>query len=282
MAKKLATRPLRVKGQQYSLFKAVVSCCMTLHHPTQAYGDAVTDQAPLLLVSNWNTTLLFSRSLVDVEDKSLQVAEWTWDSADVPPLGAFLYVLHLAHSLWHSNAKQLLPREQVPTTPPSGYALQLGAQQMQLVRCTGLRQAAARRQPPRTAQHSTAQLPATLQVSEAAEDVCSDTSSLLLPNYSTGCSLLSSSDDRSSGGGTGAFDALAWADLAMHRGFSSTAEAVEALPCLPPGTVSSACLSSSSNRRVFTVSVPLVRGHRAWHQDIQSQHNNKIRLLQHR
>jgi hypothetical protein len=197
-----------------------------------------------------------------VEDKSLQVAQWAWDSTDVPPLGAFLYVLHLAHGLWHRNAKQQLPREQVPTTPPFGYALQLGAQQMQLVCSTGLRQAAARSQPPRTAQHSTAQPSATIQVRSADED-CSDTSSLLLPHYSTSSSLLSSSSnssyDRSSGGGAGAFDAAVWAEQARTRVFSSAAEAVEALPWLPSDAVSSACLSSSSNRRVFTVGVPVVR-----------------------
>ncbi|WIA20003.1 hypothetical protein OEZ85_005875 [Tetradesmus obliquus] len=98
----------------------------------QAYGDAVMDEAPLLLVSNWHTTFLFSRRLDDVRNKTLQVSQWAWDSTDVPPLGAFLYVLHRAHQLWHNDAKQQLPRAGVPVTPRSGYEVQLGSRQVQL------------------------------------------------------------------------------------------------------------------------------------------------------
>ncbi|WIA10292.1 hypothetical protein OEZ85_010486 [Tetradesmus obliquus] len=98
----------------------------------QAYGDAVMDEAPLLLVSNWHTTFLFSRRLDDVRNKTLQVSQWACDSTDVPPLGAFLYVLHRAHQLWHNDAKQQLPRAGVPVTPRSGYEVQLGSRQVQL------------------------------------------------------------------------------------------------------------------------------------------------------
>lgn len=214
----------------------------------QAYGDAVMDEAPLLLISNWHTTFLFSRCLDDVCNKTLQVSQWAWDSIDVPPLGAFLYVLHLAHQLWHKNAKQQLPRVGVPVTPRSGYEVQLGSRQVQLgTHFGGWRPAPSRNQPPR---NSVAWQPSQAGgEGDAAEELYSDTSSLLLPIYSNSSSS-SSSHNSSSDGGAGHFDAVAWAEGLAS--WSSAAAAVEALPVLPSCTdCSSMCLSSSSNRRVF-------------------------------
>jgi hypothetical protein len=212
------------------------------------------DEAPLLLVSNWHTTFLFSRRLDDVRNKTLQVSQWAWDSTDVPPLGAFLYVLHRAHQLWHNDAKQQLPRAGVPVTPRSGYEVQLGSRQVQLgTHFGGWRPAPSRSQPPRT---SVAWQP--FQAGgegDAAEELHSDTSSLLLPIYSSS----SSSHNSSSDDGAGQFDAVAWAEGVAS--WSSAAVAVEALPVLSSCTdCSSMCLSSSSNRRVFKVNLQAVQG----------------------
>jgi len=212
------------------------------------------DEAPLLLVSNWHTTFLFSRRLDDVRNKTLQVSQWAWDSTDVPPLGAFLYVLHRAHQLWHNDAKQQLPRAGVPVTPRSGYEVQLGSRQVQLgTHFGGWRPAPSRSQPRRT---SVAWQP--FQAGgegDAAEELHSDTSSLLLPIYSSS----SSSHNSSSDDGAGQFDAVAWAEGVAS--WSSAAVAVEALPVLSSCTdCSSMCLSSSSNRRVFKVNLQAVQG----------------------
>eukprot|EP00882_Tetradesmus_deserticola_P011811 GHRQ01012502.1.p1 GENE.GHRQ01012502.1~~GHRQ01012502.1.p1 ORF type:complete len:378 (+),score=137.39 GHRQ01012502.1:835-1968(+) len=218
----------------------------------QAYGDAVWDGAPIVMISNWHTTILLLRDTADVRNKTLQGAQWAWDSADVHPVGAFLYVLDMAHQYWQSGAKQQLQTGDVPVAPKAGYEVQLGSRQVQLgTNFNGWRPAPDRKQPPRSSKasrspHSSNALQSCQAGGEgcAAVGSCSESGSKLSPTYSSNSSY-SSSD-----GGAGQFDAAAWAAEAAS---SPAAEAIEALPCLSSSVAacSSTCLSSSSCRRVF-------------------------------
>jgi hypothetical protein len=118
----------------------------------QAYGDAVLDECPLLLVSNYCSTFLLMRQK-EVTNKHLKVAQWTWDDAAVPPLGAFLYVLNLASDLHRQGIKQQLSRERVPITPTEGYRLGFGGTAINLNAAwvKGHAQTATREQPQRSA-----------------------------------------------------------------------------------------------------------------------------------
>lgn len=96
----------------------------------QAYGDAVLDEAPLLVVSNFRQTYFVRRNIHDVADKTLYASPLIAHDhpADVlPPLAAWLYVLRLAHDWSEQGVKQTLPCNQVPVTPAQGYTLPPGS-----------------------------------------------------------------------------------------------------------------------------------------------------------
>lgn len=211
----------------------------------QAYGDAVQDECPLLLVSNYRSTFLLLRHN-DVTNKHLKVAQWTWDDAVVPPLGAFLYVLKLASDLWRQGVKQHLSRQRVPVTPTEGYRLDLSGRAINLNAAwfKGHAQVAPREQPQRSAKRSRHGSAAV--GSQAADETHSSP---------TNSSPSSSSDTEAFSW----FDAAAWEPSCM--GVSSAA-AVEALPVLPPSHVTCGpeCLGSAPSRRIFKVSTQLGRG----------------------
>lgn len=82
--------------------------------PSQVYGDAVLEEAPLLILSNYNVTLFMKRS-EDVQDKRLWVSTpiW-WDSTDPSVRVCWLYALQQALEMKSWKAK--LPSRLVPPT----------------------------------------------------------------------------------------------------------------------------------------------------------------------
>ncbi|EIE18322.1 hypothetical protein COCSUDRAFT_60291 [Coccomyxa subellipsoidea C-169] len=80
----------------------------------QVYGDAVFDEAPMLILTNYHVTVFLKRS-ADVQDKRLWASPpiW-WDSTDPPARACWLYSLEQAHSM--RAMKQKLPRFAVPPT----------------------------------------------------------------------------------------------------------------------------------------------------------------------
>ena len=91
-------------------------------HALQVYGDAVMDEAPLLILTNYHVTVFLKRS-EDVQDKRLWASEPIWcDQADPPARASWLHGLQQAQEL--RNLKQRLPRAVVPPTV-QGYHIQL-------------------------------------------------------------------------------------------------------------------------------------------------------------
>ncbi|EIE27760.1 hypothetical protein COCSUDRAFT_39340 [Coccomyxa subellipsoidea C-169] len=84
------------------------------------YGDAVIDEAPLLVITNYHMTIFLKRS-AHVQNKSLMASPpiW-WDSTDPPPRAAWLYLLQQADALY--DQKKKLPRVLVPPTG-AGHAI---------------------------------------------------------------------------------------------------------------------------------------------------------------
>lgn len=236
----------------------------------QAYGDAVTDECPLLLVSNYHTTILLQRNVENVGDKTLQAAQWAWDSTDVPPLGAFLYVLKCAHDLWRTGAKQRLPRLGVIPTPPHRYRLVLGGRPVQMAaKFGGYRPEPEREQPSRGAagcmRRHTLGDHAGANVRHAGSQSAYP-SDAQLETFSSNDSIVSDSlnsstyhSDSSNDDGNDYFDVSAWADAAVAGANSKCGllKAVESLPFLPPSYAddSGPCLSSTCNHRVFQVGI---------------------------
>jgi len=88
----------------------------------QAFGDAVMDEAPLLIISNYEVTYFIKRNVQNVADKQLIVSPpVSWDSQSPHPLAAWLFCLHHASELWDDNAKSRLAHAEVPATPSCGY-----------------------------------------------------------------------------------------------------------------------------------------------------------------
>jgi len=118
----------------------------------QAYGDAVMDEAPLLIISNYEVTYFIKRDVLDVTDKRLVVSPpVSWDSQSPHPLAAWLFCLHHASELWKDNTKSRLGHAQVPATPPCGYR---SATAMYFLSRDGWGQVPQRQQPARQ-QHGT-------------------------------------------------------------------------------------------------------------------------------
>ena len=90
----------------------------------QAFGDAVLDEAPGMIVSNYACTIFLVRS-IDVHDKRLWVSPpvW-WNDTEVPARACWLSFLNEMEQRipW----KRLLSRTQVPATG-KGYSMQLQA-----------------------------------------------------------------------------------------------------------------------------------------------------------
>ena len=103
------------------------------------------DEAPLLVITNYEVTYFIKRDLEDVENKRLWVSPpVSWDSKSPPPLAAWLFFAKYALQLWDGQVKSRLGRAQVPLTPTGGYPV--GAY---FVDKAGWRQAPERQQPAR-------------------------------------------------------------------------------------------------------------------------------------
>lgn len=88
----------------------------------QVYGDAVVDEAPLMVLSNYHVTYFIKRNLEDVKDKTLYVSPpIPWNSRDLPVRAAWLFFLSVAAQCLRDGVKGGLLREEVPVTPSSGY-----------------------------------------------------------------------------------------------------------------------------------------------------------------
>lgn len=95
----------------------------------QAYGDAVFDEAPLLVLTNYRQSYFLRRNLSNVTDKTLYASPpIAHDNPAhvLPPLAAWLYVLKLVDDYSRQGVKQKLPRAEVPSTPVLGYPLTPG------------------------------------------------------------------------------------------------------------------------------------------------------------
>ena len=82
----------------------------------QAYGDAILDEAPLLVLTNYHATVFLRRS-GDVRDARLRASEPVWiDQTDPPARACWLHALCQAGEL--RGLKRQLPRAGVPPTAP--------------------------------------------------------------------------------------------------------------------------------------------------------------------
>lgn len=231
----------------------------------QAFGDSVMDECPLMLISNWHSTSVLKRDITDVRKKKLTVAHWGWESTDPPPLGAFLYVLKVAHTMWHDKVKLKLPRSGVPVTPSSGYVFSCGSRRVLLhTKFGGMRDMPTRQLPIRSSKRNcqtqdagNTKAGSELEFSHSSHDhepvqpiVPSSIGSLQLQTCSSSSSSYSSRD--SSAGDSSSFDALSWSESTAGR---SAATAIDGLPVLPSGYASYGGLAvcSTSNHRVCEV-----------------------------
>ena len=97
-------------------------------HVLQVYGDAVMDEAPLLILTNYHVTVFLRRSH-DVQDKRLWASEPIWfDCTDPPARACWVHALQQAEKL--RELKQKLLRAVVPPTF-EGYHIESRPQQAQ-------------------------------------------------------------------------------------------------------------------------------------------------------
>mmetsp|Transcript_5430 Transcript_5430/g.12010 ORF Transcript_5430/g.12010 Transcript_5430/m.12010 type:complete len:596 (+) Transcript_5430:322-2109(+) len=88
----------------------------------QAYGDAVAEETPFLVLSNYDVTYFIKRNVSDPADKRLWISPpVAWNDERVPPLAAWLYLMSSGYKLWADDVKATLAAEKVPSTPPEGY-----------------------------------------------------------------------------------------------------------------------------------------------------------------
>lgn len=93
---------------------AKLACLITLLHASQAYGDAVLDEAPIFFVTNYHVTVFLKRS-TDVMDKRIWASEPIWfDWTDPPARACWVHLLQLAVQM--QPLKRSLPRVVVPST----------------------------------------------------------------------------------------------------------------------------------------------------------------------
>jgi len=79
------------------------------------------DEAPLMMISNYEVTYFLKRDVNNVFNKELVVSPpIPWNSQSPAPLAAYLYCLHHAFGLWEDGVKARLGHAQVPATPPLG------------------------------------------------------------------------------------------------------------------------------------------------------------------
>ena len=94
----------------------------------QVFGDAVIDEAPLLILTNYHVTVFLKRS-DDARDKQLWASAPIWyDQTDPPPRACWAHGLQQAAEL--RSLKQKLPRALVPPTA-KGSRTQRSMQQAQ-------------------------------------------------------------------------------------------------------------------------------------------------------
>ena len=92
----------------------------------QAYGDAVVEEAPVFAISTYEVTVFCHRDFTHVRDKRIWASPpIAWDNASLPPRAAWLHFMAVAQDCQDMRSKDLLLRNQVPSTPPSGYPLAL-------------------------------------------------------------------------------------------------------------------------------------------------------------
>ena len=94
----------------------------------QAYGDAVIDEAPMFIISNYHVTVFLKRS-EDVQDKRLWASQpvW-WDQQQPSARSCWLWALHEATQLQHVKCK--VSRLAVPQTD-IGYDTPVSSKQAQ-------------------------------------------------------------------------------------------------------------------------------------------------------
>ena len=81
-------------------------------HVLQVYGDAVMDEAPLLILTNYHVTIFLKRS-DNVQDKRLWASEPVWfDQTDPPARASWVHGLQQAEEL--RDLKRRLPHAIVP------------------------------------------------------------------------------------------------------------------------------------------------------------------------
>lgn len=77
----------------------------------------MTDEAPLLILTNYHITYLLLRNFSNVEDKTLYASPpIPWNCSFLPPRAAWLYAMAAASKCMDDRVKDVLSREDVPVT----------------------------------------------------------------------------------------------------------------------------------------------------------------------
>lgn len=93
----------------------------------QAFGDAITDEAPLIIISNYEVTYFLLRDTEDANNRTLKASPpVAWNIQDPPAMACFLHALELSAELWDAGVKAKLSRDAVLGTPVGGFSLQSG------------------------------------------------------------------------------------------------------------------------------------------------------------
>lgn len=219
-------------------------CCYDVH--MQAFGDAVMDEAPLLIISNYEVTYFLLRDVEDVTNKVLKVSPPVpWDCKDPPAMACWLYALKLAAELWNGGVKETLRRDDVPITPHAAYQLATGGATLQLhsrflhgVSILGPRHAASaeRRQQQQQCQlHPLGELPARSnpEIAGCGSGSSSSRGSSDTGSYSSAYPVAPSSS-LSSSSSADEYDWQAWAAAAQQPGLAAAVSTINVLPFLSP------------------------------------------------
>ena len=99
----------------------------------QAYGDAVAEEAPFFIVSNYNATIFCRRDFSNVGNQDIWPSPTiTWNSALLPPRAAWLHLMSVAQECHANGVKRQLRWQEVPCMHPSGSPLPLSHAQATL------------------------------------------------------------------------------------------------------------------------------------------------------
>ncbi len=125
----------------------------------QAYGAAVVEEAPIFAISNYEVTFFCHRNLNDVRDRRIWASPpIARNSVSLPPRAAWLHFLAVAQECRTLRSKSLLLRNEVPSTPTSGYPVPLpSGETVRLNASTpnGHQTVGSRQQPAQRAKHAT-------------------------------------------------------------------------------------------------------------------------------